>query len=78
MQRRCLREATGLAMYEIEAWADHLYSPEGTRLRDCDRRDVGNVRRKALYKDGRYWRPSSATQRPSKPGWRRRTSPSAP
>ena len=61
MQRRCLREATGLAMSDIEAWADHMYSPEGTRLRDVTARDVGNVRRKALFRDGRYWRPSSAT-----------------
>jgi hypothetical protein len=60
MQRRCLREVTGLSMSEIEAWADHLYSPGGTRLRDVTARDVESVRRKALFKDGKYWRPSSA------------------
>jgi len=62
MQRRCLREATGLAVHDIEAWGDHLIQPDSTRkLRDWTAEDVGNVRRKAGFKDAKYWRPSSAS-----------------
>lgn len=63
MQRRCLREATGLALSELEAWADHLYQPDGTMaLRDWTAKDVEAVRRKSMYKDAKYWRPTSASQ----------------
>ncbi|MEB3980209.1 hypothetical protein OQ968_02900 [Mycobacterium sp. 663a-19] len=69
MQRRCLREATGLAISELEAWADHLYQPDATKvLRHWTAKDVDAVRRKSLYKDGKYWRPSSAT-REAIAGW---------
>lgn len=62
MQRRCLREATGLAIYDIEAWGDHLIQPGSTRLlRDWTAKDVENVRRKAYFKDVKYWRPASAS-----------------
>ena len=62
MQRRCLREVTGLAMSDIDAWADHLMQPDGTRLlRDMTSKDVENVRRKALFKDAKYWRPASVS-----------------
>jgi hypothetical protein len=62
MQRRCLREATGLAMHDIEAWGDHLIQPDGTRLlRDWTAKDVENLRRKASFKDAKYWRPASAS-----------------
>ena len=63
MQRRCVRQATGLAMSDIEAWSDHLVQPNGDRvLREWTARDVEHVRRKAHYKDATYWRPASAAQ----------------
>jgi hypothetical protein len=62
IQRRCLREAAGLAMSDIEAWADHLIQPDGKRiLRDMTAKDVENVRRKAVFKDAKYWRPVSGS-----------------
>jgi hypothetical protein len=62
MQRRCLRQATELAMHDIEAWDDHLIQPDGTRLlRDWTAKDVENARRKAYFKDAKYWRPASAS-----------------
>jgi hypothetical protein len=62
MQRRCLREATGLAIHDIEAWGDHLIQPDATCvLRDWTAKDVENVRRKAYFKDASYWRPNSAS-----------------
>jgi hypothetical protein len=62
MQRRCLREATGLATSELEAWADHLSEPDGTKvLRHWTAKDVDAVRRKSAYKDARYWRPSGSS-----------------
>ncbi|WP_191496820.1 hypothetical protein [Mycobacterium simulans] len=63
MVRRCLREATGQAMSELESWADHLYQPDGTvALRDWTAKDVEAVRRKSLYKDATYWRPANVSQ----------------
>jgi hypothetical protein len=63
MQRRCLRQATGLAIYDIEAWDDHLIQPGSTPLlRDWTVKDVENLRRKAYFKDARYWRPASASE----------------
>ena len=63
MQRRCLREATGLAMSDLEAWADHLLQPERTKvLRHWTAKDVEAVRRKSIYKDAKYWRPTGASQ----------------
>ena len=63
MLRRCLREATGLSLSEIESWADHIFQVDGTkRLRDWTAADVENVRRKATYKDPSYWRPTSTSQ----------------
>jgi hypothetical protein len=62
MQRRCLRAATGLAIHDIEAWGDHLIQPDASRLlRDWTAKDVENVRRKAYFKDAKYWRPASAS-----------------
>lgn len=63
MQRRCLREATGFAMSEFVAWDDHLHQPDGTKfLRHWTAADVEAVRRKALYKNARFWRPSGASE----------------
>jgi hypothetical protein len=69
IERRCLREATGLATSEIESWADHLHQPDGTVvLRDWTAKDVENVRRKAQFKDAKYWRPAAASQQAIE-GW---------
>jgi hypothetical protein len=62
MLRRCLREATGFSLSEIETWADHISQADGTkRLSDWTAADVENVRRKATYKDPTYWRPRSGS-----------------
>ncbi len=69
MQLRCLREATGLAMSELEAWDDHLHQPDGTTLlRHWTAKDVEAVRRKSLYKDATYWRPAAGS-REAVEGW---------
>jgi hypothetical protein len=63
MQRRCLREATGMAFSEFVAWDDHLHQSDGSKvLRHWTAADVESARRKALYKDARYWRPSGASE----------------
>jgi hypothetical protein len=63
MVRRCLREATGLRLSDLESWAAHLTLPGGTKaLRDWTVADIESVRRKATYKDASYWRPSSTSQ----------------
>ena len=79
MQLRCLREATGLAMSELEAWDDHLHQPDGTTLlRHWTAKDVEAVRRKSLYKDATYWRPAAGS-REAVEGWLSGSiSPSAP
>jgi len=63
MLRRCLREATGLSLSEVESWADHFARPDGTNvLCDWTADDVVAARRKATYKDPSYWRPTSGSQ----------------
>ncbi|MGY1786664.1 hypothetical protein [Geodermatophilus sp. SYSU D00698] len=62
MLRRALRVCTTLGMSDTEAWADHLYSPDGgTALREWTAADVANVRRKSQFGD-KYWRPQTASR----------------
>ena len=68
MQRRCLREATGPAICDIEAWADHLCHPAAPCPARLDAEDVEEVRRKALSRTPSTGGPLRRTTRPSMPG----------